>query len=259
MSAPATFTLTVLGSGTCSVTPQRSMAAYHLQVGEHALLLDVGAGAIRRMLEAGIDHRRINEILITHLHIDHIADLVPLLWASRYAPGEAARQLPLRIIGPPGICEWYANLARAHGEWMLNLPFRMVVEEKAQAQWKWRDCRIETLPMYHSVPVNGYRLTRQGRVFVFTGDTGYGENVVRLARKADLLLIECSFPQRDDEEMDTHLMPATVGQIASESRARSVLLTHMYPECDAVDLIAQCRNYFDGTIERAEDLKRYAL
>lgn len=249
--------LTILGSGTCAATAKRSMASYHLLADGHEILLDIGAGCIRRLLEAGKDYKKNEAIFITHLHIDHIADLVPFLWATRYDP-EFERELPLQIFGPPGLQIWYEKLVSAHGDWLLNLPFSLEIQEVCDTKWQWQTISLETLQMHHSVPANGYRIMAGEKILTYTGDTGYCENVIRLGKDADLLLIECSFPD-SEEPMDTHLTPSLVGKIARTCGARKVVPTHIYPECDKTDIIGVCRQYFTGEIELAEDLKRFTI
>lgn len=246
-----------MGSGTCAATLKRSMASYHLRAGEHEALVDIGAGSLRRLLEAGKSYDRIAAIFISHLHIDHIGDLVPFLWATRFTP-EFERTLPLQIYGPPGTAEWYGKLAAVHGDWLLNLPFSCDVIDVQSHVFRWQHLDIRTLPMAHSVVANGYRFMENDRSLVYSGDTGFCQNIVELGKNADLLLIECSFPD-SDEEMETHLMPTRVGEIAASSGARKVVLTHMYPICDNADLIGACGVHFRGEIELAEDLTRFTI
>lgn len=249
--------LTILGSGTCAATRARSMAGYHLRWGEQSFLVDIGAGALRRLLEAEIPYIQIQAVFISHLHVDHVADLVPFLWATRYTP-EFRRTAPLDLFGPPGTAAWYERLAAAYGDWMLDLPFPLNIYEGDSTEWEWQGLRISTLPMYHSVPVNGYRFENSEISFVYTGDTGYHENVIALARNADWLLIECSFPD-GTEEVETHLTPSQAGDIATAAGARRVILTHLYPACDRVDIISQCRKTFSGELLVARDLQRLRL
>jgi ribonuclease BN (tRNA processing enzyme) len=91
----------------------------------------------------------------------------------------------------------------------------------------------------------------------YTGDTGPCEEIVTLARHADWLIIECSFP--DGPKMPTHLTAGEAGQMAARANCHQVLLTHFYPECFGVDVAAQCHKFFSGEIELASDLKRLIL
>ncbi len=252
-----TAELTVLGSGTCAATAKRSMAGYHLAFAGKSILLDIGDGTLRRMLEAGIAYPDVDAIFISHHHIDHVADLVPYLWAVRYSP-EVVRCRPLYIVGPPGTNEWYERLASAYGDWLLDLPFSLIIEDRESESWEWQGIPIETRPMYHSVPVNGYRFDLNGTILVYTGDTGYHANVVALAQHADWLMIECSFLD-DHEPIETHLTPAGVGRVAGEANVKRIILTHLYPECDRGDLRAQIQKAFAGPCVVAEDLLKIAL
>ena len=249
--------LTVLGSGTCAATLQRSMASYHLQSANHSMLIDIGGGSLRRLLEAGKSYWDVGAIFISHMHIDHIGDFAPFLWATRFSP-EFERTMPLKVFGPPGLSAWYSRLAAAHGDWMHSLPFDCELAEVHDTTFNYHDLEIFTLPMQHSVGANGYRFSESNRTLAYSGDTGMCENIVELARNVDVLLIECSFPD-GDEEIDTHLTPAGVGKIAAAANAHKVVLTHMYPICENVDLVGVCRQHYGGKIELAEDLQRLRI
>lgn len=57
----------------------------------------------------------------------------------------------------------------------------------------------------HSPESIAYRLENEGKAFVITGDSGYAKSVVELARSADTMLIDCSFP--DCRPMTGYLTP----------------------------------------------------
>jgi ribonuclease BN (tRNA processing enzyme) len=86
---------------------------------------------------------------------------------------------------------------------------------------------------------------------VYTGDTEYSESIIELARGADTLLIECAFP--DDAPVPGHLTPSGAASIAGEAGVRRVVLTHIYPVTDLLDLAAEVGKGFDGEIVVAED------
>ncbi|HEX5700877.1 MAG TPA: MBL fold metallo-hydrolase, partial [Rubrobacter sp.] len=90
-----------------------------------------------------------------------------------------------------------------------------------------------------------------GGAFVYTGDTEYSRSLVGLARGADTLLIECSFP--DETPVPGHLSPLGVARIASEAGVRRVVLTHIYPAADELDLVTEVEGGFEGEILVAED------
>ncbi|KAA3660374.1 MAG: MBL fold metallo-hydrolase [Calditrichaeota bacterium] len=253
------FELTVLGSGTCAATVERSMSGYHVNISgtPGRFLLDIGAGSLRRLLEAGEDYRDIDAIFISHLHTDHVADLVPFLWATLHTPAYNRTKV-LQIFGPPGMNAWYANLAQAYGEWLYETNFGVEIIEKENESWRWNELDVTSAALQHSTPVNGYAFQKDGRLFVYSGDTGPCSALINLAKNADLLLCECSFPA-SRKGIDFHLNSETAGEVAKAADVKKLVLTHMYPECEAVDIRSECAKIFPGNIELARDLMRLTI
>jgi ribonuclease BN (tRNA processing enzyme) len=108
-------------------------------------------------------------------------------------------------------------------------------------------CHLSWAPAEHRHESIGCRLDAGSGAFVYTGDTKYSES----ARDADTLLIECAFP--DDNPMPGHLTPSGVASIASEAAVKRVVLTHIYPVADLLDLVSEVGNGFDGEVIVAED------
>jgi ribonuclease BN (tRNA processing enzyme) len=92
---------------------------------------------------------------------------------------------------------------------------------------------------------------------VYSGDTEPCDEVVRLARGANLLILEASFP--DSQEIKGHLTPSQAGRIASLAGVERLILTHFYPECLATDIAAQCRKTYGGLLTLATDFLRIRL
>jgi ribonuclease BN (tRNA processing enzyme) len=96
-----------------------------------------------------------------------------------------------------------------------------------------------------------------GRSAVYSGDSEYCANLVEISHNADLLILECSFPE--DMPCVGHLSPTLAGRVARESQCKKLLLTHFYPPCDSSDLLTPLRNEFSGEVLLAEDLMRVVL
>jgi ribonuclease BN (tRNA processing enzyme) len=106
--------------------------------------------------------------------------------------------------------------------------------------------------MAHTKESLGYRLeSKDGLILAYSGDTEYCQNVVTLAREADLFFCECSFP--DHLETTGHLSPAGAGRVAREAGCKRLVLTHLYPACDETDVVAACSQAYSGEIIVAED------
>ena len=115
------------------------------------------------------------------------------------------------------------------------------------------DFIIESIPVEHNNESLAYRLTnRNGISVVYSGDTDFSNNLVTLAKEADLLICESAFP--DKLKGKGHLTPSLAGKIATMANVRKLLLTHFYPECHEVDIKRECRGSYNNELIIAEDL-----
>ncbi|HEV2765755.1 MAG TPA: MBL fold metallo-hydrolase, partial [Pyrinomonadaceae bacterium] len=93
-----------------------------------------------------------------------------------------------------------------------------------------------------------------GASLVYTSDTGHTDALADFARGTDLFLMECSF--RRDKPVETHLELADAMELARRAAPRRVMLSHLYPEWDGVDLSAEAKKLWDGeTIEARDGLR----
>ena len=85
----------------------------------------------------------------------------------------------------------------------------------------------------------------------YSGDAKDCAELVALGRSADVLILECSYP--DQLAHGDHLCPAQAGQIATRASAKHLVLTHLYPVCSASEIEAQARRVFGGRLTVARD------
>jgi len=250
--------ITIIGSGTCVPSLRRSSPGIVVDTGTHKFLLDSGPGALRQMLRAGITINDISAIIYSHFHVDHTADLVPFIFAAKYSPG-AHRTEDLTIMAPPGLGEFYRNLTQAYGRWIIPEQFTINWIESDHISFTCGSYTVRTAPTMHADCAMATRIERAGGgpAVVYSGDTEYCATLVEIARNADLLILECAFP----EEMQSvgHLSPTLAGRIARESGCKKLLLTHFYPACDESDLLTPLRTEFAGEVILAEDLMRVSV
>ena len=247
--------LVILGSGTSVPNPQRASPSIALFIDDQFLLMDIGPGTLRQLAIAGLSFEDIDYVCISHFHPDHTADLIHFFFATRYPPILSTRK-PFTIIAPKGFNQFVALLKRPYGKW-LDLPDGLMRIEELHTgredKKEFNDFTVASVPVNHTPHSLGFRIEdSSGKVIVYSGDTGYCEEMVDLARDADLLILESSFP--DEKEIKGHLTPSRAGDIATRSGAKKLLLTHFYPECLKVDIEAQCRKTYQGELILATDL-----
>jgi ribonuclease BN (tRNA processing enzyme) len=244
--------ITVVGSGTVVPRLQRRQSCVVVETGEETLVFDLGSGAVRGMLQAGLDPFSVDRIFFTHFHPDHTVDVVPLLFSIKYG-AEEERTRPLYLTGPEPFLGLWTSLTDAWGEFMVgDYPTRVSeLPHECPSPLDLPGCRLSWAPAEHRPESIAYRLEAEGGAFVYTGDTEYSEPVVELARGARTLLIECSFP--DGNPAPGHLTPSSAARIASKAGVERVVLTHIYPAADELDLPALVSRGYDGEVLVAED------
>lgn len=252
------ITLTVLGSGTVVPDLARASSGYLVQTGREKLLFDAGSGVLRRLMEAGAEPWELDRIFLTHFHPDHTADLIPLLFAYNYAVGPWLRERPLTLYGPTGLHGFMDGLTAAF-PWVAakNYELRRVEmgeESQQEADWKVTPYRV----VHSDLEARAYRIESGGAVMCYSGDTRECEGLERAARGVDLLLCEASIPKGFPQKGD-HMFSDQVGRLATRAGAGRLLLTHLYPLPDDVDLVAEAAEHYDGPVELACDGCEYTI
>lgn len=228
--------LHVLGAGGAAPTATHGPAAYWARVDSCGLLIDPGPGALVRLVRAPgapatVD--AIDTVLISHLHLDHVADLAPLLFAQHLVTAE--EEGPLLVAGPPGLQRYVERLHALYGDWLEPRRRTLEIREVTPGE------RVElaggamatALPAHHPVaqfdsPGQGWLLRdRTGHRLAYTGDSGPCDAFATAAAGCDLLLVECSTP--DDLAVATHHSPSSVIDLVRNVQPDLVVLTHMYP------------------------------
>ena len=250
-----TPSVTILGSGTCVPSLKRSSCAVFLEIDSVKILFDSGPGTMHRLLSAGIEIFDIDVICYSHFHPDHTGELVPLIFATKY-PDSNRRNKVLTITGGKGFLSFINRLKDVYGDWM-ELPediLRFVeLGSNGQDSQIFASFTMKTMPMNHREESLGYRITNSdGKSIVYSGDTDTNKNLVSLASGTDLLICESAMP--DELKVPGHLTPSLAGEMATRAQVKKLVLTHLYPECDQVDLRAQCRKTYQGPLVIAEDL-----
>jgi len=248
--------VTILGSGTCIPGWRRSAPSVALRVAGEVALVDCGPGTLRRMAEAGIDYRSPHVLFLTHFHLDHIGDLPAWLFALHNTP-ELTPGWRLEVFGPKGTASLVNRLRAAHDPWLKTLSFSLSVHELGQETRYFDGWRVSTMAVRHSQVALGFRVEAAGRVVAISGDTDYCPAAVELCRNADLAVLECSLP--DEQKVEGHLTPSLAARIAQEAGCKRVVLTHLYPPCDEIDVLSVCRATFAGEAIVAEDLMTLAV
>lgn len=245
----------LLGTGTALPLSDRASPAIAVRDAGHLFCFDLGPGTLRQMARAGMPLTSLLGVFLTHFHPDHCADLVPLLFALRN-PVLVGSRSHLVLAGPPGLVDLLSCLQAAYGGCASGPNDLVSVKEihpENEEVVPIGPLEITVAGTRHSAHGISYRIrSSDGKTLVYSGDTDFSDEIVRLAHDADILILECSFP--DQSPVPGHLTPSLAGRIAEQSGARHLVLTHFYPECLKTDIARDCRQAYSGMLTLGSDL-----
>lgn len=241
--------ITILGSGTAVPRLDRNMAGYLVEIGKKKLLFDSGPGTIRRLLKLKVKIPSIDNIFYTHFHPDHINELPGILVINHCNKFKGS----LNLHGPAGIKEYFNFVKRVT---MGKLNYNVKVKEMkhnslTKIPINKSYLKVKSKRSKHTHNSVSYRIEYNNKSIVYSGDTDYSQNIIQISKNADILVLECSFP--GSKKVKGHLTPSLCGKIATKAKIKKLVLTHLYPECDKVDIKKQCRKEFNGKIVVARD------
>ena len=231
--------LTVLGG--CGAWPAAGTACsgYLVEHDGFRLLIDPGYAIVPRLLQfTRADN--VDAVLVSHGHPDHCADLNPLLRARTLREDRApAPALP--VYAPPDALRAVLALDRPG---MLDDAFDLRDFDPGE-EFSVGPFGVHSWLLPHSVPNAGLRLTADGLDLAYTGDSGPSPDLHKLARGADLLLAEASWPREVPADTARYLSSAAqAGHVASKAGIHRLVLTHLMPDADPDEsLLAAAENY----------------
>jgi len=244
----------LLGTARALPTPDQENTYIALVGTEHVELVDCAGSPYRGLLIAGIDPARLDSVVLTHFHPDHVYGL-PSLILSLWLAG---RRSPLAIYATADtLADSQALLALFHPEqWpaMFMLDYHVIDMEPGCRVLTNSDFEITAAPVQHMVPTIGLRVLNRmsGAVLVYSADTEPCPNLRHLAARADLLIHEAAGARKG------HSSAAQAGQLAQEVGSQKLVLVHYDAgETPPAELEREARCTFAGPVVAGRDLDRF--
>lgn len=234
------------------------------------IVVDCGLGVTRGLVEAGVDLKTLDVILLTHLHSDHVLELGGLV----HTAWVTGLKTPVHIYGPPGTrAYWQGFLAamaydihlRVVDDGRIPLTDLVTVTEVDEGAFTIAPLTIRALRVQHP-PVDvalSYRI-EGSRTVCFSGDTTYFPPLADFGRNCDLLIHEAMLPEGIEailqktgggEKLRAHLNAShtvvdDVARIAKAAGVGMLALNHLVPVDDArfthADWLARVAAVWDG-------------
>jgi len=269
----AAVALQVLGSGGPIVDDARASSGYLVWVrGRPRVLVDAGPGVMLRLGEAGANVTHLDAVLLTHVHVDHSADVAGLLKSMSFG----ARRSPLPVVGPtqgegfPGVEAFLAALLSDGGAFpylgyaQARAPFVLVPREvdtrtPAAVEIRMTDgLGVRAIGVPHGrVPALAFLVSVEGRTIAFMGDQRADEpRYVEMIYGADVLVAHMAIASdTGGVAARLHAPPARLGEVAAEAGVGAMVLSHlMHRSLQDLDAnVADIAARYRGSVIVAED------
>jgi ribonuclease Z len=278
--------VTLLGTGSPMVDPNRAGPSTLVRAGDQTFLVDCGRGVLMRAAAAGVGAANITALLLTHLHSDHITDLSDVIttrWVTTFT------RTPLPVIGPPGTAAVVeATLAAlapdigyriAHHPDITEPPVVEVHEYTDGPVWdgtaseatgtRQGGVTIRVAPTSHRPvePTIGFRVEFERASVVLAGDTIPCDSLDALSAGAGALvhtvirkdLVEQMPVQRIRDILDYHSSVEQAAATAERAGVGILVLTHYVPpmaQGQEDEWRARAATEFSRQIELGDDLHR---
>jgi ribonuclease BN (tRNA processing enzyme) len=273
--------LIVLGSGGPRSFGRGETSYIVLIAGVPRILIDAGSGAFVETGKLNLDLDKMDVVLLTHLHIDHSADLPSVVNARSLS---SDNPITFHVFGPDGGGEFPSTTKFLHllfdrgGVYEYQRGFG--VEETIQAKdlpntlntpateiFSDSDLRIREIATHHGdCPSVAYRVEFKGQSITFAGDMDASalSNLEQLAKGTDLLVVHAAILDPPDTPailLTLHTPPKQLGEAANRAGAKHVLLSHIPPvvEDRQAEVLRSIRASYSGPVELAHDGQRIVV
>ena len=227
----------------------QATSGYLLESEGFSVLIDCGSGVLAQ-LQNHTTLQSIDAVVLSHYHSDHVADLGCLQYAARILMDLGQRKQPLKI---------YGHAEDNHFDSLNYLQYSTGFAFDSRTTLQLGPLNFTFCPNIHPDPCYSMRIEEKGLAFVYISDTGYTDDLVEFAHKADLLLCESSLYDEYQGRIPGHLTAGETGQIAAAAGVQHLVLTHLPHFGNHGRLVDQARKKYNGPVELATTGKSWRL
>jgi ribonuclease BN (tRNA processing enzyme) len=226
-SNDAPVTVTLLGTGDAFASFGRSQSGYLIDSPAGHILMEAGPGLLPALKSNGISPNSFDLLLISHLHGDHFAGLPFLILDYMW---ETPRKKLLTVAGPPKLEQRTWMLMRTmfpHFDLAKVKHKLKFVVLKPGSSTRLGKFKVSAIRSPHTTPdiSLSLRIDGGGKTIVFSGDTGWNDELVELSAGADLFLCECTYYESD--HLTFHLNYPLLAANRGKFNVRRMVLTHL--------------------------------
>lgn len=244
--------LTVLGKYGPFPAAGGACSGYLVECGNTSIILDFGSGALSKLLSVK-PNLKIDAIFLSHLHSDHMSDMLILRYAlQQYSLNKHDLPVPVSVAAPSEPIDEFKMLSSSGVFDITPMHDKM--------RLKVNDVNITLRRMIHSVPTYAIDIEYQGKRLFYTADTAWSDDLPEYCRHADLLLANAGFSKANRPTgYYPHLSAEEAGILAKNANVKQLIITHLWGgKTDKNELLKQARFHFSLTV-LAEELQSYTV
>ena len=219
--------VSILGAGDAFASRGLCQACYVIEGNGKTILMEAGPTLLSSLKRARFSPSDLDLVLISHLHGDHFGGLpfliLDYMWESKLKGN-------LTIAGPRRLEQrtWtlFENLFPTFPEEKVTRRLKFEVLEPGQSR-NFDGVQVATIRTPHTKPdvSLAFRITLGGKTVVFSGDTGWTEELVPFCEGADLFICECTY--YDSAHLNFHLNYPLLVEQRSRFKVGRMVLTHI--------------------------------
>lgn len=237
--------ITVLGSGAAFPRAGGACSGFLVSASDTHIWVDAGNGTFSN-LQRHVSYRDIDALVITHGHADHIADVMPMMYALGFDP-----ELPLASIDVYAPFDIEPTLASPLGGKSRELFKTVFAFKQIGRPFDVGPVKFEPFPTQHPAESFGLRFREDGKTAVYTSDTAMFDDLQRECRDADLLICEATYVDRIESDPGVHMWAREAGRLAKDAGVKRLVLTHIWATIEPQEAVREAAEEFDGPVEAA--------
>lgn len=239
--------VTIIGRWGAYPAKGEATSCYLIEVEHYKFVLDLGSGSLSQLSKL-IDLSEIDAVFISHLHADHLADLMTLQYAALVDSQLGRRKKKLDI---------YLNDSEEYIQ--FEHPESVNVHRiTADSEIEIASILFSFCETIHDTPTLAVKIQWKNKTIVYTADTAYSETIASFASGANLLIAECSFYASQQRIAVNHSTTTDVARIMNLAKPEQTILTHLpHYGCheQLVKEVNQLTNYFVQLAESFMEIK----
>lgn len=191
-------------------------------------------------------------IIISHLHRDHYAELLPLSYASYIMSknGLLKNKIKLYIPNDKDSIDKRYILSLEHSS------FYEIIEYSEKDILKIGNMKVEFTPSLHGVKTYSIKVSENEKTICYSADTGFANTeIVEFAKNVNLFICESTYLVSQNKYKDVHLTTKEAAQLAKSASVKLLMLNHFWPDVEKERYLEEAKEIFDNTIIAEENME----